>query len=215
MKIFTLKFMAAAMGALFLISCQSSSDLTSSSILKKRRYTKGYHWNVKSPHLDKSREVRASATEEAPRLAERETQSHVIDTEVAVASVEREAPVIEERVVEQPASESTADAWTRAVEKNPATQDQPETRAINERTESPRTQSGMRMPRGPAAVGTPVAATPSGGSMVLYIILAILIPPLAVGLLYGISTEFWISLILTILFFIPGMIYSLIVVLGY
>lgn len=50
---------------------------------------------------------------------------------------------------------------------------------------------------------------------VLLVILAILLPPLAVYLHQGeINTKFWISLILTLLFFLPGVIYALIVVLG-
>lgn len=61
----------------------------------------------------------------------------------------------------------------------------------------------------------------SHGSMVSYnnddqillIILAILLPPLAVYLAKGIGTEFWIDLILTLLFWIPGIIYALIVIL--
>ena len=49
----------------------------------------------------------------------------------------------------------------------------------------------------------------------LMVILAILLPPLAVYLHEGeINTKFWIDLILTLLFFIPGVIYALIVVLG-
>ncbi len=49
----------------------------------------------------------------------------------------------------------------------------------------------------------------------LYVILSIIIPPLAVGLFdNGLTTRFWIDLILTLLFFIPGVIYALIVVLG-
>ena len=49
----------------------------------------------------------------------------------------------------------------------------------------------------------------------LLVILAILLPPLAVYLHQGvINTKFWISLLLTLLFFIPGVIYALIVVLG-
>lgn len=48
---------------------------------------------------------------------------------------------------------------------------------------------------------------------IVLVILAILIPPLAVYLAKGLGTEFWISLILTLLFFLPGVIYSLIVVL--
>ena len=50
---------------------------------------------------------------------------------------------------------------------------------------------------------------------VLLVILAILLPPLAVYLHQGeINTKFWISLVLTLLFWIPGVIYALIVVLG-
>lgn len=50
---------------------------------------------------------------------------------------------------------------------------------------------------------------------ILLVILAILLPPLAVYLHQGeINTKFWISLVLTLLFFVPGIIYALIVVLG-
>ena len=52
-------------------------------------------------------------------------------------------------------------------------------------------------------------------NMLLYVILAILLPPLAVGLYdNGLSTRFWIDLILTLLFYLPGLIYALIVILG-
>lgn len=49
----------------------------------------------------------------------------------------------------------------------------------------------------------------------LLVILAILLPPLAVYLHEGtINNRFWISLILTLLFWLPGVIYALIVVLS-
>ncbi|MFN8397924.1 MAG: YqaE/Pmp3 family membrane protein [Bacteroidia bacterium] len=48
---------------------------------------------------------------------------------------------------------------------------------------------------------------------VLLVILCFFIPPLAVGLYEGITTNFWISLILTLCFFLPGVIFSLLVVL--
>lgn len=49
----------------------------------------------------------------------------------------------------------------------------------------------------------------------LLVILAILLPPLAVYLFEDeINNKFWISLILTLLFWIPGVIYALIVILG-
>jgi len=50
---------------------------------------------------------------------------------------------------------------------------------------------------------------------ILLIILAILLPPLAVYLHQGeINSKFWISLLLTLLFFLPGVIYALLVVTG-
>jgi uncharacterized membrane protein YqaE (UPF0057 family) len=48
---------------------------------------------------------------------------------------------------------------------------------------------------------------------VVVVICAILIPPLGVGLMYGIHSYFWIDLLLTLLFFFPGMIFALVVVL--
>jgi len=51
-------------------------------------------------------------------------------------------------------------------------------------------------------------------SKVLLIILCFLLPPLAVGLAKGIGWPFWLSLILTLCFWIPGVIYALIVILG-
>ncbi|WP_439651328.1 YqaE/Pmp3 family membrane protein [Pontibacter anaerobius] len=53
-----------------------------------------------------------------------------------------------------------------------------------------------------------------GGSRtsVVEIILAILLPPLAVFLHDGIGTSFWINIILTLLFVLPGIIHALLVV---
>ena len=59
------------------------------------------------------------------------------------------------------------------------------------------------------------AGAEASTNTLLLVILAILLPPLAVYLHQGeINSKFWISLILTLLFFIPGVIYSLIVVLS-
>lgn len=55
---------------------------------------------------------------------------------------------------------------------------------------------------------------PSTNTLLL-VILAILLPPLAVYLHQGeINSKFWISLLLTLLFWLPGVIYALIVILG-
>lgn len=57
-------------------------------------------------------------------------------------------------------------------------------------------------------------AQPSTNTLLL-VILALLLPPLAVYLHEGaINGKFWLNLILTLLFFIPGVIHALIVVLS-
>lgn len=51
------------------------------------------------------------------------------------------------------------------------------------------------------------------GSGILLVLLAIIVPPLAVVIKVGISTQFWINVILTILGFVPGQLHALWVVL--
>ncbi len=48
---------------------------------------------------------------------------------------------------------------------------------------------------------------------ILFVIAAIFVPPLAVLLKVGLTTHFWINIILTILGFVPGQIHALWVVL--
>jgi uncharacterized membrane protein YqaE (UPF0057 family) len=43
---------------------------------------------------------------------------------------------------------------------------------------------------------------------IIEIILAIFIPPLAVALRYGLSSAFWINLLLTLLGLLPGIIHA-------
>ena len=45
--------------------------------------------------------------------------------------------------------------------------------------------------------------------LILYLILAILLPPLAVYLLFGLDIKFWISILLTLLFWFPGLVFAL------
>lgn len=54
----------------------------------------------------------------------------------------------------------------------------------------------------------------SDSDLILLVVIAILIPPLAMGLYDGLSGRFWLSLLLTLLFYVPGLIYTLIVLLS-
>lgn len=51
------------------------------------------------------------------------------------------------------------------------------------------------------------------GSGILMVLLAVIVPPLAVVIKVGLSTQFWINVILTILGFVPGQLHALWVVL--
>src|SRR6266487_6417670 len=54
-----------------------------------------------------------------------------------------------------------------------------------------------------------------GTNTILLVILAILLPPVAVWVHQGeINSKFWIDLLLTLLFYLPGLIYALIVILS-
>ena len=55
-------------------------------------------------------------------------------------------------------------------------------------------------------------STATSGNL-LHIIAAIVLPPLGVALHTGIDRRFWICVLLTLLGFIPGLIYALIVIL--
>lgn len=56
-------------------------------------------------------------------------------------------------------------------------------------------------------------STTTSSTNILAIILAIFLPPVGVAVHEGITQRFWISLVLTVLFFVPGLIYSLYVIL--
>ncbi len=61
----------------------------------------------------------------------------------------------------------------------------------------------------------PGASVSGDDDQLIAIILAIIFPPLGVAIWEsGITSHFWISLILTFLFWLPGFIYSLIIILG-
>ncbi|GAA5481496.1 YqaE/Pmp3 family membrane protein [Haloferula sargassicola] len=61
-------------------------------------------------------------------------------------------------------------------------------------------------------MATPTTSTGASNKLLLAII-AIFLPPLAVALKEGLTGTFWLNLVLTLIFFIPGIIHALLVVL--
>jgi uncharacterized membrane protein YqaE (UPF0057 family) len=93
--------------------------------------------------------------------------------------------------------------------------------AVNEFKELKRSERKMRIKEAKKELKKYKASKKDGNTskketdQTLLIILCILLPPLAVYLKEEeINSKFWISLLLTLLFWLPGVIYALLVVLG-
>ena len=205
MKKSTLFILTLAFLGLILGSCSTSSDLSNSSVLKKRRYLKGYQVNIRGSHKATKRdEVTARTEPVAPRPARTLTANTPADPVfTAQASA---TPVLTDADLDAPSTETSfsgakPETTPESAAKAPIAQYAPD-----------REKHFKSAPSyaSPAVRGTASASASDGGSLVLYIILAILLPPLAVGLLYGIGPEFLISLLLWLLLYIPGLIYALI-----
>lgn len=190
-------------------SCKTSSDLASNALIQKRRYTKGFNLNVKKPVVNKTESVEQKiSTEESDILAQANVDQapapiKVTDNELKseeqnereLASMELSKSLIMKSEVKGQEDEVSSAAPTSIQDAYPLTLD------------------NNYMPSGSNFTNTPAAPAASGEATLLIIILTILLPPLGVALVFGISTEFWLSLLLTLLFYFPGLIYSLIVIL--
>ncbi|MCA1751167.1 MAG: YqaE/Pmp3 family membrane protein [Flavobacteriales bacterium] len=190
------------LGAALVSSCNSSSDLTSSSLIQKRKYTKGYHVDFGAKKRDKPSTVlaleEASTRDAAP---------------IAVSAPAPERPVLTASVDNAIEEVSTSKFENLRHDEPESTQMPADIGADLAASDATAVQSfadinrsemrkSIRSHRKAArnASAASAAASASGESLLLYVILAIFIPPLAVGLLYGIGTEFWISLLLTLKF---------------
>lgn len=199
----TLTILSLGLIALILGSCSTSSDLTNTSVLKKRRYMKGYQVNVKGNNIDKksnsvtadmeSVEIKPVDAIQTDDMAQASLSNEITAADLAPSSV---IPATKELNKKEAAREI----------KSALAQMQTET------TKDSRKHQVSKNYRNNSNLVVPAATTVASGneSVILYVILAIILPPLAVGLLYGIGVEFLISLVLTLLFWIPGVIYALI-----
>ena len=135
----------------------------------------------------------AAAEEEATKKAEAPALQASIETKVVTAPVKL-APVAPAKVeTAAKANTVTEKVAIELVKERVATMTKAEKKELKKDLREAMRQGGSR-------------------TSIVEIILAVLLPPLAVFLHDGIGTSFWISLILTLLFWIPGVIYALLVV---
>lgn len=189
---------------IFATSCQTSSELGSTSLIQKRRYTKGFNLNVKTPALANNDEKRI---EENVQLIEAETISAANFMAYPGNNLKSE-------------KENKSDLAAIELSESLMKKDEKETKDESEIAVAAPTALNDAYP---LTLGnktgtnlnysTAASMAASGEVNLLIIIITILLPPLGVALVFGLSTEFWISLILTLLFYIPGLIYSLVIIL--
>lgn len=197
----TFKLLAiAAFSALFMTSCAESMSI------HKKRYSKGYF--IASSKKIKSSETIAKA--ENTNVEKTQKNSEVKHTEVTISSNETvTTPTINETFV---ADNSTS--VTITPNKVKATFHVTEKPVAIENTAISTTSHISILNKKDLRRELRKSKVSGDDKMVLYVLLSIFIPPLAVYLQRDLGTDFWINLILTLLFWVPGVIHALLITFG-
>lgn len=218
------KILTLLLSIFILASCGTSHDVVDGGLFQKRKYNKGYHVSkktkVSSTNGGDKAEVAFNSTIEKvdPKLNEISTD-----------------PIDNSHIIVEELDQSEIESTTVQDNKNQSTHFK--SKISITKTNLP--SIGTRKLNAPATNGS--AFKPSSeifglkevamdGMTILLIILAILIPPLAVGLYEGITSRFWIDLLLALIgwglgWFLLGpqlawvaglaaVIYALLIVLG-
>lgn len=211
----------AVITALIASSCSTSNSVVSNRLISKRKYTKGFHFNKKE-NYKVSEEENVAAIEEVE-------ENYVISTN------ENSYPEVYASTNDGLSDEITSSQPTINVEETINNDSQRRDVKTNDsKIETTSSKKDIRAEY--KAIRKTVkeskntsAPAESGAMLILLVILAIIIPPLAVFLVDGASTRFWIDLILAILgwgvgFWLLGglgwlcglaaIIYALLIVLG-
>ena len=196
MKKLPLLIIFASVFGLLLSSCSRLKDIT----ITKRHYRSGFYVDLGGS----DRNTVTPTTSQKSKSFENSIASASVKTAPVVAVVQdkqdSKSISVPEHLKVKKKSAVRASANTYASTENIS--------EVRENMESANLQRELN--------SLPDIAMPASSSedapMWAIILFAILIPPLGVGLKFGIVDKFWISLVLTLLFWLPGAIYSVIVV---
>ncbi|MGV6861880.1 MAG: YqaE/Pmp3 family membrane protein [Putridiphycobacter sp.] len=221
------KSLMAVAAVLLITSCSTSNDVASNRGIQKRKYNKGFYMSKKSNGFDKAKAVEnevAVNEKSTPIVQEKESisKSEIVNEATAEFPVTEKTEVIvnEENKTTAVISSKSDDEM---INNNEVEGNKLETvKTVNKTTKNSVKQLKTKKSR---------TSAPAGGDveLILLVILALILPPLAVFLYEGASTRFWIDLILALLgwgvlgFLIPGLaflggliavVYALLIVLG-
>jgi len=180
--------------------------------IEKRHYNSGYHveWLSQKGKVKKAEPVAQPEKENEQSLAVKQEDSSTNQESFT------EAPVVAEPITAPMVNETVAEnAERKVVKQKSQKQAQKREDTLNQvKVEKSTSKSvGKGFSTESSLSDMDSSSSPTEVDVIILVILAILLPPLAVFLHSGIGTPFWISLILTLLFWIPGVIYALLVVL--
>lgn len=198
MKLSKLTSMIAVgmIGVFALSSCSSERGLT----IEKRKYRGGYHvqWHGKSK-TNQVKEATVTKNDQAPTLMESLQPAQLqasADNNVANCETNQVEFMMTQDVVSKETTDAAALSAAPAMSKKEFRKFKREVRSTlkEELSSSSSSVAGDDLPDWLIAV------------------FCIILPPLAVGLRLGVGTDFWINLLLTLLFWLPGVIHAFVVI---
>jgi len=186
------------------ISCGASLLLSSCSRLEnvsvsKRHYRSGYYVDMSSHKQDVSAtktHVRITTVPSKPAVAVAENNSNLLPEQLV--PLPQPSTLSLDRRKHTPMKEGVVYA---SAQNNSIT--------VEEIQAAPLRNYISSLPDPSSAAGGSSGNVPQW----LMIVFCIILPPLAVGLKFGIVDKFWISVLLTLLFWLPGVIYALVLIL--
>lgn len=215
-----IKFIGLALlGVLVLGACSTSNDVVGGGIFQKRKYTGGVYWD----RSEKVKPAKENGEEEFDifRIEEESQKKYVSSTTIRNDEPVADAPAMasattnnEEVVLSGSVNAETLNSTVSTIEES---SDERSTVRSAEKTKTVKVLK-KRSNNAPA----------SDVMIIVLVILAIIIPPLAVFIFEGVTGRFWIDLILAVLgwgafglfggiFWLCGLaavIYALLIVLG-
>jgi len=210
--IFTKGMIAVAIVAL-VSSCSTSNDVASNRGIQKRKYNKGFFVSKNAKglnHQNKDEQTKAIVINEevAEVINTQENVQNEVATEVKSTEVNNVA-IIETAVSNDNNTRSINDNSPKTSNNTSETIDDDVTENGNVTKKDVKKQLRNKNKKDKSNSGSEV-------ELIILVILAIFIPPLAVFLYEGITTRFWINLILTILVitWLIAIIHALLIVTG-
>lgn len=191
----TFQYLLVTLVAISMFSC-NILDIT------KKRYSNGYHVST-SKFKKEKKEVLSKANND-------EIVKYVLANNNVKTATSDETPVIESATINTSTAIVSTNSDNEQVTsaKNKSLFVEKINKSSNNRLQLLKEKLIEKIARtNPAS-----SSSDADVALLLLVILAILLPPLAVFLVRGLDTMFLISLILTLLFWIPGVIFALLVV---